>query len=423
MTAILAGLRLGIAGSSAADASPDELLPVFIATALLCVVGLTRQTHRTVAWLATIGTAFVVTIDLATYARGVRADVDAATWQWLAIAVSLSATLAVASAAAYGFSRPRLRAGRLGVEATLVATLVISGIAVWALSNPSDVTFIGASASGLGSLGLVTRTFLVLTPLFTVVGIVGDVLPAGERARARVALTHRGAASRGERLRGWARAFADELSPGRSRARWAVLSERHRFARDIHADVVPGLRHVLAEAENGASADRLATSLREVLADLEAVGEAQHPIQLEIGGLIPALEWLAERLERRADLSVTLDIDDPPPGAVGDPPSDVAATAFYVAALALGNVVKHAPQSHASLRVRSSADLIDLSVADDGPGITDEAMAAARANGRRGMADMAGEAATTGAVVDVAPGQGGVGTIVTFSWRAVATDR
>jgi signal transduction histidine kinase len=180
---------------------------------------------------------------------------------------------------------------------------------------------------------------------------------------------------------------------------------------------------VLADAESGASADHLATSLREVLADLEAVGEAQHPIQLEIGGLIPALGWLAERLERRADLRVTLDVDDPPPGPDGDPPSDVAATAFYVAALALGNVVKHAPQSHASVRVRSSSDLIDLSVADDGPGITDEAMAAARANGRRGMADMAGEAATIGAVVNVGRGAGGIGTVVTFSWRAAAKDR
>src|SRR4029453_12177409 len=145
-------------------------------------------------------------------------------------------------AAAYGFSRPRLRAGRLGVEATLVATLVISGTAVWALSNPTDVTFIGATASGLGSLGLVTRTFLVLTPLFTAVGLVADVLPAPERARGRVGPAHGGAASRTERVRGFARAFADELSPGRSRARWAVLSERHRFPRDIHADRVPGPR-------------------------------------------------------------------------------------------------------------------------------------------------------------------------------------
>jgi signal transduction histidine kinase len=262
-----------------------------------------------------------------------------------------------------------------------------------------------------------------MTPLLTTVGIIGDILPSAERARARVALTHRGTASGGERLVGWARAFADEVSPGRSRARLAVLSERHRFARDIHADVVPGLRRVLADAEHGAEADRLAASLREVLADLEAVGETQHPIQLEIGGLVPALAWLAERVERRTDLRVTLDVDDAPPGQDGDVPTDVAATTFSVAALALGNVAKHALGSHATVRVCAGRDLVDLTVSDDGPGITDEAIATARANGRRGMADMAAEAATIGAVVDVAPGPDGAGTIVTFRWRATGNGR
>jgi signal transduction histidine kinase len=426
MTAILAALRLGFVGRPIAAASPGDLLPVLVAIALLCVVGLTRRTHPSTAWLAVIAIAFVVTIDLATYVREVvqarRPSLDDPAWRWLAITVSLSATLAVGSSAAYAFSRPRMKAGRLGVAATLAVLLVITGIAAWAIANPSDVTFVNP-ASGLGSLGLVTRAFLVMTPLLTAVGIAGDILPSAERARARVALTHRGAASRGDRLAGWARAFADEVSPGRSRARWAVLSERHRFARDIHADVVPGLRRVLADAERGAEPDRLATSLREVLADLEAVGESQHPIQLEIGGLVPALAWLAERLERRADLRITLDVDDPPPGQDGDVPRDVAATTFSVAALALGNVAKHAPASDATVRVRAGRDLVDLAVSDDGPGITDEAIATARANGRRGMADMAAEAATIGATVEIRPGPGGVGTIVAFTWRATGTDR
>jgi signal transduction histidine kinase len=100
----------------------------------------------------------------------------------------------------------------------------------------------------------------------------------------------------------------------------------------------------------------------------------------------------------------------------------VAATTFSVAALALGNVAKHAPASDATVRVRAGRDLVDLAVSDDGPGITDEAIATARANGRRGMADMAAEAATIGATVEIRPGPGGVGTIVAFTWRATGTD-
>jgi signal transduction histidine kinase len=422
MTVVLAALRLGIVGPRIGVDSPDDVLPLLIAIGLLCVVGLTRREHRTAAWLATIGATFVVTIDLATYARGAQASVDPVTWQWIAIVVSLSATLSVASAAAYGFSRPALKAGRLGVEATVVAALAITGIAVWAIANPDAALLDGRIASGLGSLGLVTRAFLLLTPLFTAVGIIGDLMPAAIRAQRRVLLTHRGATGRSERARAWLRAFADELAPGRSRARWAAVSERTRIARDIHADVVPGLRQALADAEGGIPADRLAASLRDVLADVEAVGATAHPIQLEIGGLVSAIEWLVERVEGRSRIVVTLEVVDPPAddGEAGEPPGDVASAAFRVAVLALSNIAYHAPESHTTVRVRSEPRWVELSIVDDGPGISDAALAAARAQGRRGMADMAAEAAACGAIVEVGPGPEEAGTAVSFWWEAAA---
>lgn len=417
----MAAFRFGIIGPEAAVGPAQDVLPLLIAIGFLCVVGLTRREHRTIAWLATIGATFVLTIDIATYARAMVDVADDQEWQWLGIAVSLAALLAVGSAAAYGFSRPRLSTDRLGFNATMVVLGVLLLVSYWAIQNPDDFSSSGRIGEDLGSLGLVTRAFLILTPFFTGLGLLGDALPAAERARTRVALTHRGATSAGERLAAWARAFVDELSPGRSRARWAVLSERKRFARDIHADVVPSLRLALTEAERGAPPEELTARLREILADVEAVGAAQSPIQLEIGGLIPALEWLAERIERRAYMHVSLEIEDSPEDTAGDLPDEVAATAFYVAALALGNAVKHAPESSVSMRVRASASEIDLSVTDDGPGITDAAIAAARAHGRRGMADMSGEAGTIGATVEVGPGPGAVGTAVTFRWRASAT--
>jgi signal transduction histidine kinase len=419
-TAVLWILRLGVVGPEP-TASPDDLVPALIATALLCVAGLTLRTHSSVNWLAIIGAASVATADLARYARLVRADVDAVTWQWLAIAVSLSALVALGAATAYASSRPGL-AGRWISVGGIAVMLVVSAAAVWAVTNPSNTTFDFIAGSPLGSLGLVTRSFLVLTTAFVVIGILGDLLRPAERAWHRVGLTHRAPGRPVQKLRAWAEAFADELSPGRARARWAMLAERSRVARDLHADVVPGLRAALADAERGASPDQLAAALRDVLADVEAVGGAQHPIQLEIGGLVPALEWLVERVERRAHLPVTLDIEE---GAdyAGEPPKDIALTAFHVTALALGNVVRHAPESQAAVTVRAEADLVEVSVRDDGPGISEEAIVAARANGRRGMADMAAEAAACGAIVDVGPGPGGVGTLVTFAWRATNGDR
>src|SRR5262245_8584016 len=419
MAVVLALLRLGVVGQGARVDATDDVLPLLLAIGLLCVVGLARRTHRSAAWLATIGASFILTIDVATYAREVRSAVedDDVAWRWLGIAVSLSATLTVASAAAYAFSRPRFKAGRLGVHATIVVASLIAAIALWAVANPTDATFIGRTASGLGSLGLVTRTFLLLTPLLTAIGIFGDVLPAAERARRRVALTHRGPASLGGRGQAWLLAFVDELAPGRARARRAVLAERTRVARDIHADVVPGLRQALAAAERGASPDELATSLRDVLVDVEGGGQAPHPIQLEIGGLVAALEWLAERVERQSSARITLAVEGPPLAGPGEPPPDVAATAFRVAALALNNAVRHASASDPVITVRPGASVVEVVVADDRPGITAEALAAARENGRRGLADMAAEAAAIGATVDVGPGPGGRGTVVSFSWR------
>jgi signal transduction histidine kinase len=154
------------------------------------------------------------------------------------------------------------------------------------------------------------------------------------------------------------------------------------------------------------------------------LGAAQHAIQLEIGGLVPALEWLAERVEESSDVTVTLDVADPPAGVLGHAPREIAAAAFRVAGLALDNVVRHAAGSRAEVSVRAEALVVDMAIRDDGPGFGPDALAASRRSGRRGLADMASEGAACGAVVEVSQGPGGVGTLVTFAWRgAAAQDR
>ena len=409
-------MRLGLAGPIRPD-STDDLLPILLGAALLCVVGLARRAHPTTAWLATIGAAAIVTADLASYAREARPVVDDQGWRLLGVVVSVAALLAIGAATAYLVTRPRLRRRWLTTEGVAIM-VIVAAAASWAVANPADTTL--AAGSPLGSLGLVTRSFLVLTSMFTLVGSLGDLWPAAERARHRATLTHRGSTAGVGVGWAWLVALADELSPGRRRARSAVLAERTRVARDIHADVVPGLRQLLADAQRGVAPARLADSLRDVLADVEAVGAARHPIQLEIGGLVAALEWLSERVERRSGSSVTLSVEESP-GPFAEAPADVAESAFRVADLALDNVVRHAPGSRAVITVRSDARAVEVSVCDDGPGVTDDAVRAARVRGRRGLLDMASEAAACGARVDVGPGQDGAGTCVTFLWRSPAS--
>ena len=258
-----------------------------------------------------------------------------------------------------------------------------------------------------------TRTFLIAVTGLTLLGLAGDAWPAADRARRRVRMSADGGSTAA-----WVRAFADELAPGRARARQATLDERSRIARDLHADVVPGLRRALADAERDAPPDQLAAALREVLADVESLGAARHAVQLDIGGLVPALEWLAERVEERSEVRVTLDVADSTDSNEGEAPRDVAAAAFRVAGLALENVVRHAAGSNATVAVTSAADAIDLTIHDDGPGFRADALSDAGRNGRRGLADMAAEAAACDATVAVGPVPDGRGTLVTFRWRA-----
>ncbi len=241
----------------------------------------------------------------------------------------------------------------------------------------------------------------------------------------------------------WLRAMADELAPGRTRAHAAAVSERSRLARDLHAQVVPAVRQALTEAERDGSPEHLAASLRAVLREVDELVQTEHAIQLEVGGLVPALEWLAERTEDRSTVRVVIDVaepdaavaDDAMAGAVtegrvaddggdddvedgGDPPIEVAAAAFRVAQLALENVVRHAPGAEARLAVATRSDRVRLVIADDGPGIAPTAHRDAIAAGRRGLADMDAEAARCGASLVVGRSPSGIGTVVTFDWPA-----
>jgi signal transduction histidine kinase len=423
---LVAGLlRLGTLDRAVAPA-PEALVPLLLAVAALCVVGLARDRHPSVTWLSTIAALSLATVEIAAIARTLRSSLDADAWRWLSIVICLVAVLASGAAVAYAADRRR----RIARWVPQVGGLVIVGIlgaCVWALATPDPGEVTGLDPSPLGSLSLVTRAFLVTVVLFLSLGLMGDARPAAARAQRRIAVVRPSPSTLSDRLRyatAWFWAFIDESSPGRSRAHRAAVSERTRIARDLHAEVVPAVRRALAEAERDGSVARLADSLRDVLHEVDALVGSEHAIQLEFGGLVPALEWLAERVEERSDVRVTLDVADARDEHPGEPPMEVAAAAFRVAGLALENVIRHAPGSAANLQVRVGGDRVHLVIADDGPGLPGDIERTAAAAGRRGLADMVAEASGCGASLRVDGGTGATadaarhGTTVTFDWPA-----
>ena len=406
-------IRVGVRG---AVPSPDELLPFLIAAASLCVFGLTVRRRPAIAWLALIGCVATITIDLAAFGRAQRPVVPAETWRWIALVIVLAAILSTSAAAAYA-AHPAHRFRSWMPVFGVVAVLFVFAVGAWALATPDPIVGLD-DASTLGDLGLVTRAFLITTVTLTLLTALGELRPAAKRASRRLAITGAGRRYSDGPIgyaAAWFPAFVEELSPGKEQARRAADAERARLARDLHAVVVPDLRRALDEAERAGSVDRLAGSLRDALQQVEAMMGSRDAIGLDIGGLVPALESLAERTEERSDVRVTIDVTEDTAGSAGAPPREVEAAALRVATLALDNVTRHAPAATVRLAVTRQAGCVHLAIEDSGPGVhVDRAAGPAG----RGLADMATEAALCGASVRSELGNGGLGTLIAFDWPA-----
>jgi signal transduction histidine kinase len=415
---VLGVFRAALTGGSAV--SPDAMLPFLVGAASLCVVGLAWPRHPTMAWLALIVALATITIDLATVGRAHRDGLDPDTWRWIALTIVLAAVCATATAVAYAVD-PVRRLTRWLTAAGAIAVAAVFALGVWVLATlDSEVVLIQADRP-LGDLVVVTRAFLITTAIFVLVGLAGDLRPTAERTRRRlVAIRARpdGPMDALHYAIAWIRTLIEELMPGRASERRAASAERARLARDLHAVVVPDLRRAIREAERLGSVDRLAASLRDALRQVEAMIDTRDAVGLEIGGLVTALESLAEGVEDRSDVRVTIDVAEDRGLATGSPPPAVAAAALRVAVLALENVVRHAPAAKVRVLVANGPDRIRMSIEDDGPGVPPGIERVGLEDGRRGLVDMATEAASCGASVRAGPGERGAGTVVAFDWPA-----
>ena len=421
---VIAGLLRLWPGPDVVPLTPETLVPLLIAGAALCVVGLARRDHPSIAWLASIAALSLATVEIASIARALRPSLEPDAWRWLSITLCLTAILASMAAVAYA-ADPRRRLARWVPVVGGLVIVALLGAGVWALATTGFAAPpTGPEATSLGNLSVMTRAALGSVLVFVAIGLLGDARPAATRARRRLAVTRstpRTPAERAGYAMAWLRAFLDESAPGRTRAHRAALSERSRIARDLHADVVPAVRRALAEAERDGSVEHLAASLRDVLHEVDALVGTEHAIQLEFGGIVPALEWLAERVEERSTVQVTINVEEWPEGRPGQPPMEVAAAAFRVAGLALENVIRHAPGSQAAVHIRVGPERVRLVIADDGPGLPAAIERTAAVAGRRGLADMVAEASGSDASLQVDRGGGAAdrpGTTVTFDWPA-----
>ena len=188
-----------------------------------------------------------------------------------------------------------------------------------------------------------------------------------------------------ERLQAQLRAQLVEVRASRARIVEASDAERRRVERDLHDGAqqrLLGVRMALRTARNRL-ADGQTDGIDELLTEadaevMDALGELRdlahgiHPAVLTEEGLEPALAALS----RRTPILVDLDI------RAGRLPPAVEATAYFVAAESLANVVKHAGASRARVSVDVDDGAVLVAVDDDGRGGADPEGA-----GLRGLRD------------------------------------
>ncbi len=209
-------------------------------------------------------------------------------------------------------------------------------------------------------------------------------------------------------------AHADRLQLEQAdKARWAVIEERSRIARELH-DVIShsvsvmviqagAARHTLdpADTEMRQSLRAIETAGREALAELRRLlGILRRPDDEPALTPVPGLARVGVLVEqlREAGLPTELRIE----GAPGDVAPGVDLTAYRIIQEALTNSLRHAGAAHAQVCIRYRPHELDLEIVDDGSG------AAAQADGTgHGLAGMRERVALYGGTLDAGPGEAG----------------
>ena len=162
-----------------------------------------------------------------------------------------------------------------------------------------------------------------------------------------------------------------DLAASRARVVTAADQTRRRIERDLHDGVqqrlvslVLDLRGIEAELpadrpELGEELAEVAGGLTGTLEELREVARGIHPAILSEAGLEPALRALA----RRAAIPVEVDVR-----VKTRLPQQVEVAAYYVAAEALTNAVKHARASGVEVTAYLREGRLYLSIRDDGAG-------------------------------------------------------
>ncbi|MFO1217082.1 MAG: response regulator [Burkholderiaceae bacterium] len=199
----------------------------------------------------------------------------------------------------------------------------------------------------------------------------------------------------------------------------SIELERAAIAREIHDDVGGSLtavkydlawiaRHTITpEVQH-----RVATAIETLDHAIGASQRIMHNLRPAIleQGLVPALQWMATRFERRNAVSCQFRTSH----EAMQLPAGVPLVAYRFAQEALTNVSKHARATRVAVDLSLSGGVLSLEVSDNGRGLTDEDLAKARSFGLRGLHQ---RASTVGGWIDISSRPGGTTVLLSVPLR------
>jgi PAS domain S-box-containing protein len=193
--------------------------------------------------------------------------------------------------------------------------------------------------------------------------------------------------------------------------------ERTAIAREIHDELGQALTGMKMDLSwligrlprtwkrAHARADELQHLVDDTITSVRDLSARLRPSVLDDLGLDAAIEWLAQDVERRADLQIHVN------GGLGDTllVRDRATALFRIVQEALTNVVRHAEASKVDIRLSAADDMVVVEITDDGKGMHGNELDSGTSLGLIGMRERAG---ALGGRVTFAKGANG-GTVVT----------
>ncbi|MBI4518916.1 MAG: PAS domain-containing protein [Deltaproteobacteria bacterium] len=176
----------------------------------------------------------------------------------------------------------------------------------------------------------------------------------------------------------------------------AQEEERLRIAREIHDEFGQALtvlkldlawlkqRLSPEQAELALHADKMGRLIDKTVREVRRIGAALRPAVLDLG-LGPALEWQAGEFERRCDIRCVLTM----PALALSADRDRAVAVFRIVQEALTNVARHAQADTVTIDVIQDAGALQVTVRDNGVGITPEQSSRPTGLGLLGMSERA----------------------------------